>query len=235
MHIKTSTVLEHLFSGIIRRNTEERVWNWLKEKVKVSEKNVPADQLTIIFSSIPGKTGKSMTQPTEEEQSRLETILPGWSIRNWSLDRLCRVWLLVQVDHAEKETYIKCIESLFKNAEMNELVALYSALPVLAYPEEWKMRCAEGIRTNIGKVQEAIMLDNPYPAAWLDEAAWNQMVLKAFFTEKDTDRIVGLHQRSNVQLALTLSDYARERSSAGRPVNPKLWPLVEKFSPGSLR
>jgi len=117
---------------------------------------------------------------------------------------------------------------------MNELVALYSSLPVLAYPEEWKMLCADGIRSNIATVLEAIMLDNPYPAAYLDEAAWNQMVLKAFFTEKDIDRIVGLNQRNNKQLAATLFDYAQERIAADREVNNKLWSLVEKFSQSKI-
>ena len=63
---------------------------------------------------------------------------------------------------------------------MNELVALYSALPLLAYPEAWVHRCTEGIRSNIGPVLEAIMIANPYPSENLSEAAWNQVVLKAF-------------------------------------------------------
>ncbi|MFL5752688.1 MAG: EboA domain-containing protein [Bacteroidia bacterium] len=234
MHTKTSTVLEHIFSSIIRRNTGEKVWEWLQEEVRAQEKSGSPDLLNILFSSVQRKTGKSIIQLTEEEQDQIKTILPGFSLRNWSLDRLCRVWLLMQIDQSQKGAYIERVKSLFKNSEMNELVALYSALPVLAYPEEWKSQCAEGIRSNIGNVQEAVMLDNPYPSAWLDEAAWNQMILKAFFTEKDTERIVGLYERSNIQLALTLSDYAKERSAAGRPVNPRLWPLVEKFSKGSL-
>jgi hypothetical protein len=112
---------------------------------------------------------------------------------------------------------------------MNELVALYSSLPFLAYPEAWKFRCTEGIRSNIATVLEAIMYDNPYPAGYLDEPAWNQMVLKAFFTEKNVDRISGLDERANKNLANILVDYAHERWAAHRSVDPQLWRLVGKF------
>ena len=112
---------------------------------------------------------------------------------------------------------------------MNELVALYSSLPLLAYPESWKFRCTEGIRSNIGSALEAIMYDNPYPAEQLDEPAWNQLVLKAFFTDKHVERIVGLDKRTNRQLASILIDYVHERRSAHRQVNPQLWRLIGKF------
>ena len=56
-----------------------------------------------------------------------------------------------------------CIRDRFDTAEMNELVALYSALPVLAYPEQWLFRATDAVRSNMGVVYEAIALGNPYP------------------------------------------------------------------------
>ena len=73
------------------------------------------------------------------------------------------------------------------------------------------------------------MCNNPYPAENLNEAAWNQMVLKAFFTEKPIDQIIGLDERANERLARTLSDYAHERWAAHRSVNPLLWRCVAPF------
>jgi hypothetical protein len=112
---------------------------------------------------------------------------------------------------------------------VNELVALYSSLPLLAWPEQWTKRCAEGIRSNIGDVLESIMYYNPYPAARLDQAAWNQMVLKAIFTGKQIQFITGLDARANQELAYILSDYAHERWAAHRNVPPQLWRLTGKF------
>jgi hypothetical protein len=128
-----------------------------------------------------------------------------------------------------EDIYVQSIDRLFPSAEMNELVALYSALPLLAYPERWKFRCTEGIRSNIGSVLESVICNNPYPSEYLNEEAWNQLVLKAFFTEKPVDQIIGLDRRANQRLANTLSDYAHERWAAGRNVNPLLWRLVGTF------
>ena len=135
----------------------------------------------------------------------------------------------MNVDSADKEKYSRLIENLFLGAEVNELVALYAALPFLTYPELWTKRCSEGIRNNIGDVLQAIMCDNPYPSDYLNEPAWNQLVLKAFFTEKPIDRIIGLDKRTNADLAKTLSDYAHERWAAHRPVNPQLWRCIGRF------
>ena len=73
------------------------------------------------------------------------------------------------------------------------------------------------------------MYENPYPFEQLDEPAWNQMVLKAFFTDKRVERITGLDQRANENLAAILFDYAHERWAAHRPVNIQLWRLAGKL------
>jgi len=178
---------------------------------------------------MPRKTGKKIIYLSPEQAKEIESIQKGLTIQHWSIDRLARVYLLLMLDASDKTSYIQQIENLFLSAEMNELVALYSSLPVLAYPDAWKKRCAEGIRSNIGTVLESIICDNPYPSENLDEAAWNQLVLKAFFTEKPVERIIGLNERGNQNLANTLSDYAHERWAAGRPVHPQLWRCVSRF------
>jgi hypothetical protein len=139
------------------------------------------------------------------------------------------VWLLLKLDPAEQETYFNTIDRLFWAAEMNEMVALYSSLPLLAYPGLWRKRCIEGIRSNIADVLQAIICNNPYPSQQLEERAWNQLILKAFFTEKPVHQIINLDERANQELANTLSDYAHERWAAGRIVHPLLWRNVGKF------
>jgi hypothetical protein len=159
----------------------------------------------------------------------IDHVKPGFTIENWPLDKLGRLCLLLHLDPSDQEKYFKTIENLFLAAEVSELVALYSFLPVFAGPDLWKLRCAEGIRSNIGLVLEAIMYHNPYPEKYLDEKAWNQLILKAFFTDKDINQIPGIDERSNSELALTLKDYAYERWAAGRKINPFLWRFTTKF------
>ncbi|WP_184548101.1 EboA domain-containing protein [Mucilaginibacter sp. FT3.2] len=212
-------------SVVIQRNISADAFQWLQGHQVV-------DQLSFVkgaFVQMPRRVGKAKVVFSEAESQQLKHIRPGFTIDEWTTDRLCRVYLLVTKGSEEKDKNYQLIEDLFSAAEMNEQVALYSALPVLPFPELWGKRCAEGIRSNIGSVLEAIMYQNPYPAEQLDEAAWNQMVIKAFFTEKQISQIQGLDERANKELARILTDYARERQAAGRGVDPMLWYLVAKF------
>lgn len=214
--------INNLFNDIIKANLSAEGMAWL-------ETPHTTDTIGKAFVMAPRKTGKAIIKLSEIQKAALNAA--GMShIAYWTIDRLCRVWLLSTLAANDQVKLYATIDELFLSAEMNEAVALYSALPFLTFPEIWVKRCAEGIRSNIGSVLEAIMENNPYPAQYLDEAAWNQLVLKAFFTEKNINLIVGLDGRANLDLALTLIDYAKERWAAGRKVNPQLWRLVGKFT-----
>lgn len=220
-----SEELKAVIAEIIQDNISAEAWAWLNAQISINS----VSAINTAFGMMPRKTGKAIINIHDSRQTLLENIKPGLLINGWTADRLCRVWLLSQFQEPDKDKYFRIIEHLFSAAEMNEEVALYSALPLLDHPELWVGRCAQGIRSNIGVVLEAIMYGNPYPAENLPEAAWNQMILKAFFTEKQVDKIYGLDDRANEELARILIDYASERHSAGRDVNSMLWYLVEKF------
>lgn len=221
--------LNTFLKSVLRNNLTPESWSWLEnEGLSVNTKG-DISKFNIAFVAMPRKTGKSPMRLSMKEEGELRKSRKDLSIKGWSIDRLSRVWLLMQVNPKDKEKYIGSIENLFLNAEMSELVALYSSLPVLAFPLSWKKRCAEGIRSNIGQVLDAIICNNPYPSEQLDEAAWNQLVLKAIFTEKPVLEITGLKNRMNKALAQSLSDYAHERWAAHRAVNPLLWMCVSPF------
>lgn len=147
----------------------------------------------------------------------------------WALSRLGRVYLIIVLAAYAPEKVKQIYQQLFETATLKELVALYSALAFLPDPERYVDRAAEGVRTNMGDVFDAVVLGNPYPAKFLPEAAWNQMVLKAVFTNKPLYKIVGIDERANAPLALMLINYAQERWAAARPVTPELWRPVGKF------
>lgn len=183
------------------------VFDWLQRqgaRVRGGEKGA----LQTAFTAAPRFTGR---QPLTAGAA---LTLPGG--RSWRTDELARLWLLLQP--VADESYPATVEALFRGAEIGETVLLYSALPLLPMPEAWVARCAEGIRSNVAPVLEALMYENPYPARYLDEGAWNSLVLKAFFTEKDVVRISGLRERANPRLSRMLQDYAAERRAAGRTV-----------------
>jgi hypothetical protein len=221
--------LSSKLADIIVRHLTPDAWRWLEEKATLISSNENIQNFMVAFAATTRKTGKQPVVLSEAEIKEIQSIRPHLTIQYWPIDRLCRVWLLMHLDASNPKEYVRIIESLFPTAEMNELTALYSALPVLAYPELWRGRCAEGIRNNIADVLASIMCNNPYPSENLDELAWNQLVLKAIFTEKPINLIVNLDQRTNQNLANTLSDYAHERWAAHREINPLLWRCVGKF------
>ncbi|TBO43509.1 EboA domain-containing protein [Pedobacter kyonggii] len=217
--------IQKALSAIVKSNVDADGQNWLES---ITQSAGQINKISQAFVMVPRKTGKSLIQVNDNQKVLIEEAGISY-ISNWTIDRLCRVWLLSTLNSIDQEKLYTTVDRLFLSAEMNEAVALYSALPFLAHPEIWIKRCAEGIRSNIGSVLEAIMENNPYPSENLDEAAWNQLVLKAFFTEKNIKLIIGLDKRANLDLALTLIDYAKERWAAKRTVNPQLWRLVGKF------
>lgn len=222
-------VFEQVIAGVVKHNAAAETHNWLQEKASIIREEQKAEQLYFAFAAVPRKTGRKVIEINLEEQDRLKEIHQQFLIGDWTVDRLCRVWILLQLASSDKENYFRKLQNLFRSAEMNEQVALYSALVGFHYAEDWQKQCAEGVRSNIGVVLEAIMYNNPYPYQYLNEAAWNQLVLKAFFTDKDVKRIIGLDERANKELAGILIDYANERWAAQRPVNPQLWRLVSRF------
>jgi hypothetical protein len=200
-------------------------------EAKWLEENGVAEPLELMtaFVATPRFLAKRTVKPTVQQTLELNEIMPGYSVEDWGIVRLSRVWLLSCLDTANKEEYCRHLETLFDTAEMNEMVALYSALPLLEYPEKWLFRATDAVRSNMGVVFDAVALKNPYPTKHFTELAWNQLVLKAIFNDKPIHFIVGLEERVNENLAFTLSDFAHERWAAGRTVPAQVWRLVSKF------
>lgn len=213
----------------LNAGTEERLW--IDLHFTVFESVVIFNS---VFAQIGRKIGKTQIMFSAEFSNQVDHEFPGLTFKGFTLDRLCRVLCLSLLIADDKKTYFQTIEKLFLTADLNEQVGIYSALPVLEWPELWEKRCAEGIRSNMSPVLESIMYFNPYPFQNLGEQAWNQLILKAFFTDKKLENIIGLFARNHRDLALMLVDYARERRSAGREVDPVLWRLVGPFACAGL-
>ncbi|WP_234735585.1 EboA domain-containing protein [Tellurirhabdus bombi] len=227
--MNANTIQEALLDIIHQQPGSEKAVNYLTQQGAAYQAQPVKAVFYRVFAAIPRFTGKNQIEVTPEVTEKLDTLRPNFSIEGWTMDRLARVWWLLQLFEDDQETLVSTVETLIKSAEMNELAAIYSAFPVLPFPEAWRFQTTEAVRSNIGLVQEAIMIQNPYPAEYLDELAWNQLVMKAFFTEKDVTQILGLQERRNERLAAIVIDYARERRAAGRDIHSQLWTLAEPF------
>ena len=192
---------------------------WLDEAVKgVAAGSLDRD-LFAAFAAAPRQVGRG-DLPARALHSPSHPVV-------WTRDQAARTMLLLARPH--DADFVPALDRLFGAADLAELVCLYQALPLLPFPERHAARAAEGVRSNMLPVFQAMAVGNPYPSRWLDEGAWNQMVVKAVFVGCSLHGIVGLDQRANPALAQMLVDYARERRVAGRPVAPDLWRPVGPF------
>lgn len=193
-----------------------------KELIWIDSKSANIQFLPMAFVATPRFIGKRIIQTNN-------TNLNGLEIQHWTLDRLVRVYFLLLLEQPSNPSSTSQIETLFDTAEINESIALFSALPLFNQPENWMHRATEAVRSNIGDVFNSFAFANPYPATYFTELAFNQVVLKCIFNDKPIHLIQGIDQRANQALADTLSDFAHERWAAGRTVPAHVWHLVVNF------
>ncbi|WP_025764850.1 EboA domain-containing protein [Dyadobacter tibetensis] len=210
--------------AVILSNTLSSESEWLEQR---SQSTVM--ELMTGFVAAPRFLRKTIIQTKKNESAEEFPSPEEISVTDWSLVRLCRVWLLLKLEELDPKHFKQNIETLFDTAEINELVALYSALPVLSSPEQWLFRATDAVRSNMGLVFDAIALRNPYPSKYFSDQAWNQLVLKTIFNDKPIHLIMGLDRRKNEALAHILSDFAHERWAAGRVVAPEVWRLTGPY------
>ena len=214
----------------LTRQLPEKGLTWVEEKRQQIKSSGNTRVFFTAFSSVPRYTGKNDLALTPEDLKAADSVRTGWFPRYWSVDQAARTLLVLSLPQENTEKYLLTLTQLFTAADVGELVALYQALPLLPYPEKLRSRAAEGIRSNMTAVFNAVALQNPYPVEYLDNLAWNQMVLKALFVGSPLHLIQGLDQRTNAELAKMASNYAHERWAAHRSVSPELWRLVGKFA-----
>lgn len=200
-------------------------YGWLEEQIHPSETFIPGD-FYLSFNLIHRKIPDRPIEFTSEDVLTLKGLYPGFKADYWGTRSLARTLLVLTVEDEHRR---KVLDNLFATADIQELELLYRLLYWLPDPGNYAYRGAEGIRTNMTSVFDALALDNPFPSEYLDEGAWNQMVLKAIFMQRPLYRIVGLDERHNENLARIATDFAHERWAASRTVTPELWRLLTGF------
>ena len=226
--------VQSFLMNIISTQIPEVAVLWLKTQLTEIAENEIDFNFYIAYSSASKHSGKAKLVLTENELKRADAIRKGWVIKDLTADQACRILLLLSLSSHPKEKFLNALNKLATTADVNELVALYLSLAVLPHPESLCERAAEGVRNNMTVVYDAIALNNPFPADYLNENAWNQMVLKGIFNNRPLGQMINLDQRANEKLASMISSFAHERWAAGRSVTAEAWRCVAPFINESL-
>jgi hypothetical protein len=206
---------------------------WLTSGIDRCSTGIADRDLFLLMSQVSRRVGKAPLALIDSELDAAAASRPGWNPRDWTLDQAVRVYLLC-ASTSDGAVMSERLDRLCAAGDIGELVAYYRGLPLYPDQPRYALRAAEGIRSNMRAVFEAVAHCNPYPAEQLNEPAWNQLVLKALFVGSPLHPIAGLDGRRNATLARMLCDYAHERWAASRPVSPELWRCVGPFAAGAM-
>jgi len=214
---------------ILSYDSTEEAMTWLEEQKNRIQGDSSGLKLFTAFSQASRYFKKELNQLSDADLEDADKLVAGFRPDKWNRLQTARNYLLLHFEAKDAAHFVKTLDRLVGSADMYEQEAIYAALPILPYQENLKLRAAEGLRTNITSVFDAIALNNPYPAKHLDEQAWNQMVIKAFFLQRPIYQIQQSDARANASLTKILVDYAHERWAAGREVMPEIWRFVGPF------
>ncbi|MDF2780572.1 MAG: hypothetical protein K0S96_376 [Geminicoccaceae bacterium] len=198
---------------------------WLREQLGVLGGEVRDRDLYLALGLVPRRLGKADLELSDADLRDAAQARAGWEPRGWSVDQAARVLILLHAG-GTGERFVARFVQLCRTADVAEAIAFYRGLPLYPDPQRLEPQAAEGTRTNMRAVFEAVAHRDPYPNEQFAENRWNHMVLKALFVGSALHPIQGLDARANPTLARMLCDYAHERWAAGRPVSPELWRCV---------
>jgi hypothetical protein len=225
----TVTAPATLLQSWLRRQLPGETADWLEGQAATVQNAQTDRDFFLAVSLVHRRIGKADLILSAADEAGAEAARPGWRPAGWSLDQAARVFLLL-ITGGTPARFAERLEQLFVTADVGELIAFYRGLPL--YPEQprYVERAAEGVRTNMRAVFEAVAHNNPYPVEQFSEHRWNQMVVKALFIGSTLYPIEGLDRRWNPDLMRMLCDYAHERWAAGRPVSYELWRGVGPYA-----
>jgi hypothetical protein len=217
-----------LLTGWLRRQLPAAAADWLDQQL--ARLGAVADRdLYVVLGLVPRRLGRDDLELTDADSAQAQAARPGWDPRGWSVDQAARVLVLLTAGGSGERFAARFVQ-LCRTADVAEAIAFYRGLPLYPEPSLLEAQAAEGTRSNMRAVFEAVAHRNPYPREQFSENRWNHMVLKALFVGSTLAPIQGLDQRANPALMRMLCDYAHERWAAGRPVSPELWRCVGAFA-----
>jgi hypothetical protein len=173
----------------------------------VRARSEATDAFLIMWSGAGRRLGQTPIVAATDDERALAFFPAGWG-----LDEYGRVLLLLPEVHAS------LVHELFVTGDLRERQAVLRALPHLPEPDRFVVTAVDAVRNNAVSVIEAIACDNPYPARYFSDEAFNQMVLKCLFNDVRLGRILGLARRVTPELGRMATAYASERRAAGRSV-----------------
>ena len=208
------SAVRHPYVELVEPRLDGAARDWFRLRTaELGAKNFSAS-----FAALGRRAGAAPVRPDAREIAVLEgTRLP--LPLGWPLSAVARAgWLGELGSRLEPAEFHALCVGQFKTGDNGERLAILKALQLLPEPARFVDLAIDACRSHVQDVFEAIACENPYPARHFPEANFNQLVLKAFFTQVEVRRIAQLSERITPELVRMAHAYASERRAAGRSV-----------------
>jgi hypothetical protein len=169
-----------LLEGWIGRQVDPPGRAWFRDALAAVARADDPRALARSVALVPRRLGKRDLVLTALDLQEADEVRPGFDPLGLPLDQAARIALLL-ASYRDPASFAQAIEALCRTADLGEFIAIYRGLALFPAPELLVGRAAEGVRSGIKPVFEAVAHRNPYPAEMFDRSTWNQMVLKALF------------------------------------------------------
>ncbi|TPW14116.1 MAG: hypothetical protein FD130_1437 [Halothiobacillaceae bacterium] len=211
----------HPLISAIHRVTPPVQSQWLDDQLAslAISSNLKSDLLTA-FTRARRFVGHAPLGVTAPE---LSTPIGTVNIQTWDAGNAARIVLLIKALTLDAPTQPDTVIYIYRMADDAEKAVVISGLALYANDSRYKALALEAGRTNSLPLFKALAVANPYPAAYYNEAEFNQLVLKSLFIGVNTEQIMGLAQRVNPTLSRMCEDYYDERHAAARTIPADIW------------
>ena len=142
-----------------------------------------------------------------------------------------RIWLLCALAHALPSELATVLEATYDEGDSSEKIAVIRSLSLLPFPERFVEIARDAGRCNEVSMFGALACNNPYPARFYPELAWNQLYMKAVFMDLPLAQMVGSRERDNAELSRMALHYIEQQESAGRRFPADLFVRMAAFPP----
>jgi hypothetical protein len=204
--------MSDLWSALEAR-VEPEALSWLREAVAEVEDDPAA--IRSRFPMAGRKVGRAPLDPDADPDDPHAT----------TIDDAARTLLLFALgDRVEAE-----LADLYRFGDAAERRGLLRALPYLPVGDRAMEIVDDAIRTNDTRLVAAAL--GPYATQHLDDAAYDQAVLKCVFIGVPIAPLDGLPERATPETARMLAAFVHERVAAGRDIPAEVWDVIDRHPP----
>ena len=164
---------------------------------------------------------------SQRSSAVLMTQLGPMPIGHWRTDRAARSWLLATLS-VDSNAPFKDLFSYYESGDTETRIAALLAINLVDDPDsaQGMMLIHDAGRTYLDELMDAAWCNHPFSAHHMSDVEYRKAVLKALFCDVEISGFLRLDERADVELAISLRDFADEREAAGRPVPDVLWPVL---------